>query len=253
MIFLGHDCQKLEEVREIVSKLAKTSATAKNKLSVFRTVMRWAASKGFCPMPDFPKLPAAQYQKLVPPTPSELSAIMEVASEHVQRVIILGAQCGATVGECELFNLTWKDVDLELGILRIHGAKKNVNAPWREVPIRDSLLPLFRAWHEADSSAGMEYLVHYESKPVKSIKRAWAASLHRAGIDRRIRPYDLRHAFATELIAARADIGTVAKLMGHSGPSMLLAHYQFVMDKQKRSAIEALPDLGHVPKSMCPG
>lgn len=73
-----------------------------------------------------------------------------------------------------------------------------------------------------------------------------------AGIARRIRPYDLRHAFATELIAGGVDVGTVAKLMGHSTPTMLLTHYQHVMDRQKRTAVESLPDIGHVPKSMCP-
>ena len=75
------------------------------------------------------------------------------------------------------------------------------------------------------------------------MKRSWQTALKRAGITRRIRPYDLRHAFGTELVAAGADIGTVARLMGHSSPTMLLNHYQFVMDKQKIGAIESLPDV----------
>ena len=57
---------------------------------------------------------------------------------------------------------------------------------------------------------------------------------------------------ATELIAGGVDIGTVAKLMGHSSPTMLLHHYQYVMDEQKRAAVEALPNLQYVPKDMCP-
>ena len=40
--------------------------------------------------------------------------------------------------------------------------------------------------------------------------------------------------------------------MGHSSPAMILMHYQYVMDGQKRAAVEALPELAHVPKSMCP-
>ena len=76
--------------------------------------------------------------------------------------------------------------------------------------------------------------------------------LGRAGINRRIRPYDLRHAFATELIAQGVDIGTVAKLMGHSSPNMIFQHYQFVLDKQKKAAVDALPNLAYVPSSMCP-
>ena len=138
------------------------------------------------------------------------------------------------------------------GVLRVHGAKKNPNILWREVPIRESLLSLFETWQKDDLEKGIEHLIHHNGQPVSSIKNAWKQTLQRAGITRRIRPYDLRHAFATELIAGGVDVGTVAKLMGHSTPTMLLTHYQHVMDKQKRAAVEALPDIGHVPKGMCP-
>ena len=67
-----------------------------------------------------------------------------------------------------------------------------------------------------------------------------------AGMTRRTRPYDLRSAFATERIAQGVDIGTVAKLMGHSSPNMIYQHYQYVLDKQKIAAVEALPDLAYV-------
>lgn len=81
-----------------------------------------------------------------------------------------------------------------------------------------------------------------EGKKVDSIKKTWAGALHRAGIKRRIRPYDLRHAFATETIATGVDIKTVAQIMG-GDPRMLLEHYQHVADRQKRAAVEALPEI----------
>ncbi|MBQ7456176.1 MAG: tyrosine-type recombinase/integrase [Desulfovibrio sp.] len=89
----------------------------------------------------------------------------------------------------------------------------------------------------------------FKGKKVADISTGWHATLKRAGIERRIRPYDLRHAFGTELIAAGVDVGTVAKLMGHSNPVMLLTHYQYVMDRQKKEAIESLPKFGHVPET----
>lgn len=228
------------------------SATVHGRMSVLRTVLRWSMDKNFMPEIAFPKLPPAQYAHFIPPTPDELESIMSVAAPHIIRVIMLGAQCGVRVGPSELFSLTWADVDLLRGVLRVHGAKKNRNAPWREVPIRESLLPLFAAWRKDDLAEGVEHLIHYDGQPVSSIKNAWKQTLQRAGITRRIRPYDLRHAFATELIAGGVDIGTVAKLMGHSTPTMLLTHYQYVMDSQKRAAVETLPDIRHVPNSMCP-
>lgn len=244
--------QHLEQLKAEMLAMPVKSASTRGRLSVLRTVLRWCVAQGHMEPVEFPKLPPAHYEKFVPPTPAELEAIMAVAAPHIVRTVVLGAQCGVRVGPSELFTLTWDDVDLVRGVLRVHGAKKNPNAPWREVPIRESLLPLFQQWHEEDAKAGVPYLINHNGRQVSKIKTAWLAALRRAGITRRIRPYDLRHAFATELIASGVDMGTVAKLMGHSSPTMLLHHYQYVMDGQKRAAVEALPDLAHVPNAMCP-
>lgn len=115
-----------------------------------------------------------------------------------------------------MFRLAWSDVDLAGRVVRVPAAKKNINEPWRNVPIRDSLMPVFSAWHEEDQKNGSGFLVHYEGKQVTSIQTAWNATLRRAGITRKIWPYDLRHAFATEALSADVDAGTVAKIMGCS-------------------------------------
>ena len=100
--------------------------------------------------------------------------------------------------------------------------------------------------------AGIPYVIHWQGKPVRSIKVAWPAVLKRAGITRRIRPYDLRHYFATEAIAAGVDLGTVANLMGHTGTDMLIMHYQHVLTRQKKAAVEALPDVPACAKTHVP-
>lgn len=244
--------EHITRVMECLKKQNVKPVTVRGRMSVFRTVMRWCAEKGFCEPVRFPKLPPAQYEKFIPPTPEELGAIMSVAAPHIVRIVILGSQCGVRVGPSEMFRLTWDDVDLTQRILRVHGARKNLNAPWREVPIRENLLHLFKQWQNEDSIAGTTHVINYNGKPVRKIKTAWISALRMAGITRRIRPYDLRHSFATELIAGGVDIGTIAKLMGHSSPTMILNHYQYVMDGQKRAAVEALPNLQYVPKNMCP-
>lgn len=244
--------EHIARVMECLKKQNVKPVTVRGRMSVFRTVMRWCAEKGFCEPVRFPKLPPAHYEKLIPPTREELAAIVQVASPHIVRVVVIGSQCGVRVGPSEMFRLTWDDVDLTQGILRVHGARKNLNAPWREVPIRENLLPLFKQWQEKDRATGTDHIINYKGKPVQKIKTAWLSALRMAGITRRIRPYDLRHSFATELIAKGVDIGTIAKLMGHSSPTMILNHYQYVMDEQKRAAVEALPSLQYVPKNMCP-
>ncbi|MDL2306910.1 site-specific integrase [Desulfovibrio sp. OttesenSCG-928-C06] len=184
----------------------------------------------------------------------ELNKLVEHAAPHIQRIVIIGANMGVRIGESELLALRWSQhVDLTLGVLRIDTSRKNQNAPWREIPIRDGLLETFRQWKDTDTQAGVDFLINYKGNPVADFKKAWHATLKRAGINRRIRPYDLRHAFATQLISSgEADIGTVAELMGHSSPAMLFKTYQHVLSKQKKKAVESLPiiqtcDKPHVP------
>lgn len=205
-------------------------------------VLRWAYKRGLLDvLPQFPERPGFVTPPIVPPTAEEIGRMLQAAPPHLQRVIIIGAKMGLRVGPCELLKLEWSDVDFERSLIRVRAARKNPKEPVREVPIMASLLPVFRAWHDADAINAIPYIIHWKGKPVLSIKTAWAAMLKRACITRKVRPYDLRHAFATDAIANGADLGTVAKLMGHSGIQMVVQHYQHVATAQKRQAVESLP------------
>lgn len=241
----------LKTLKEHLSTMGTRGTTVRRRLCVLRTVLRWCEANSLIPaVPSFPPLPSANYEKFIPPTQEEVSRIFTCAAPHIQRVIVLGTQCGVRIGPSELLKIKWSDVDLNRSVIHVPAAKKNIHEPWRDVPIKSELLPVFEEWLRHDAACGAEYLIHYKGRHVEHIKMAWRGALRRAGITRRIRPYDLRHAFATEAIAAGVDIGTVAKLMGHSSPMMLLKHYQHVMDSQKRAAIEALPRAEYVAKNM---
>ncbi len=250
---LGNFCvaeitrKHIESVMEFMGRMPIKAVTIRDRLRVFRAVLRWCANNGLRAPVDFPQLQKAHYEKFIPPTQEELKAIIANAAPHIARVAILGAQLGVRVGPSELLRLTWEDVDMDRKILRVHGARKNCNAPWREVPIKENLIPVFEVWRKEDAARDIPYLISYRGKSLSQIKNAWKHALISAGITRRLRPYDLRHAFGTEMVAAGVDVGTVASLMGHSNPTMLLTHYQYVMDKQKRAAVETFPDIIDVP------
>lgn len=242
------DCITQQDLAAVLVALTASGIAKTSVRSYMRrlfVVVRWAKKRGILrSLPDFPELPAAHYEHFVPPTPEECAAIMRVALPHVQRVVILGSKLGVRVGPSELFKMRWTDVDLVRAVVRVQAAAKNESEPWREVPIKRSLLPIMQAWHDEDAQAGIEHVISWAGKPIrKSVKTAWYNALRAAGISRHIRPYDLRHAFATDAIAAGADIGTVAKLMGHANANMVLQHYQHVLTKQKKAVVEALPDM----------
>jgi len=216
-------------------------------LTNLRTVLRWAHDRSMLETLPRMHVPHPNYRKTVPPSKEEGERLYAVAPPHLRRVIILGMLLGLRVGNSELLALTWKNVDLEQGIVRIDTSRKNPGSPWREVPIHSNLIALFRDWWREDSAAGVQHLVTFNGKPIQSIKTAWNRALKAAGITRRVRPYDLRHAFASQLIANGEDVGTVAKLLGHSSPQMVYQHYQHISTAQKRSAIETLSIPLHVP------
>lgn len=219
-------------------------ATVRRKMAVIKAMFNWAYRNGVIEsLPLFPVAPTSVAARYMPPTPQEVSALYEVAPEHLKRVIILGFMFGMRVGPCEMLSLRWEHVDIRQGVIRVPNAKKGNTDAWREVPIRASLLPLIREWQEKDGAAGIAYVVSYKGEPVTHIRHAWQCALKRAGVTRHIRPYDLRHGFATEAIAAGADYGTVAALMGHKSPMMVLKHYQHVKNAQKVTVMEKMPPI----------
>ncbi len=236
------DGQLLLKMKDELLAMGNKGSTARRKMGIIKAAFGWAFREGLIKsLPPFPVIQSGEFMRYMPPTQSEIVAIYNMAPEHLKRVIILGYHFGMRVGQSELLRLSWDMVDLEMEIIRVPNAKKGTVQEYREIPMHNALLPLFQDWKAVDLKKGLNMVVHYKGRMVKSIKTAWRLALQKAGITRHIRPYDLRHAFATDAIAAGVDYGTLASLMGHSSPTMVLKHYQHVRNDQKRKAIEAMP------------
>lgn len=236
------DTKVLRDMQQICLDAGNKGATVHRKMTIIKAVLSWACRRELLAFqPVYPESPKSVTARYVPPTPEEISRLYNVSPSHLQRVIILGFMFGVRVGPCELFRIKWTDVNWAEKYVRVRNAKKGNEAPWREVPIKDELLPLFEKWSEEDRKLGMEYVVHYRGKPVKRVRHSWKSALANAGISRHIRPYDLRHGFATEALAAGGDCGTVSAIMGHKNQVTVLRHYQHIKDSRKKAVIENLP------------
>ena len=82
------------------------------------------------------------------------------------------------------------------------------------------------------------------------LRTGFYPALHRAGI-RQVRFHDLRHSFASNLLATGWDVVTVSKLLGHANPQITLTIYAHVLPKPRHGAADALANLMRdlVPKS----
>ena len=219
--------------------------TINRRISILRSALRWAVRMGLLtqdPLASL-RLPKASSRRVPPPTPQELRRIFHVASPHLQRVIVLGAYCGPRIGSSELFRLRWQDVDLERGIIRMPNAAKGARDAVREIPIRKALVPLLRRWRGEDEAVGVDHVIHWRGRRVRTVHRAWHTALRRAGISRKISPYSLRHAYATYSVANGAPLKSLSTLMGHSDATMILKVYQHTLEHQGARTVEMMPDV----------
>ena len=220
-------------------------STVHRRVSILRTAYSWAVRMRVLTGNPLMTLRIAKpaTRRITPPSTKEARLLYNVAAPHIRRVIVLGMATGARIGPSELFRLKWSNIDIETGIIRMPNAHKGALDEARDVPIRDDVLALLREWQEEDARTGYEYVIAYKGRPVRSISSGWHNALKRAGITRRIRPYDLRHAFASLALMHGADIKSVAETMGHRGITMLLTVYQHTRFDQRRRTVNAAPGL----------
>lgn len=215
-------------------------STIHRRISLLRSVANWGKKEGYLSsVIEKCSVSKGRARRSPPPTVSELNALLRVAAPHVQRVILLGIYTGARIGPSELFSLKWDDVDLTHGVISMPNANKGSKLKKRDIPIRKDLLPTLARWQHQD--ADCQYVINWSGKPVQKIAAAWKTALQKSGI-RSIRPYDLRHAYATYSIRSGVDIKTSAEIMGHENARMILEVYEHVDWAQKVRAIENMPD-----------
>ena len=67
-----------------------------------------------------------------------------------------------------------------------------------------------------DETTG-RWLFSKNGQPIKSIKKGFSSACERAGIED-LRPYDLRHTFATRLVERNVQTIIISELLGHTQP-----------------------------------
>jgi integrase len=220
--------------------------TIRRELAVFDAIMNAAVVNGlitYNPVVKYPK-PSVDDAVIDPPSAVELQAIIKNSSEHIRRFVLLSFYTAARPGDVELLSIEWEQVDFYNQVITIRSASKGGPAK-RTVNIHPDLLPLLEEWREQDNLAGCNptHVIHYRGKRVANILKGWTAAKRRAGIKRRLRPYDLRHASASAMLASGKDLKSVSEILGHSKASTTANVYQHVTSEQKKDAINSLPSL----------
>jgi integrase len=136
----------------------------------------------------------------------------------------------------ELTSIKWNDVNLHTKIITIRaGYAKSAKA--RHIPLNSEALDVLKRYRKQHSGEGRLF-------DVFSVKKSWNALMTNAGI-RDFRFHDLRHTFASKLVAAGVDLNTVRELLGHADIRMTL-RYAHLAPEHKAAAVQKLVKAGIV-------
>ena len=244
-----------DHVRRICADLIRRGISATTTRS-FRTVLHAALRLAVRMellgrnVADAVQPPQRSRPELHPPGPAEVAKLLDAARARGDRWLALwtlAAYSGCRPGE--MLALHWEDVNWEAGavairrnLTKVNGAPPVIAEPKtprgrRTVALPPEAMEALREHRqrqlEERLALGPDYadqgLVfataagrpHDPRNVLTAFKRALAA----AGLPRSVRLYDLRHAHATLLFAAREHPKVVSERLGHSSISLTLDTY----------------------------
>lgn len=147
------------------------------------------------------------------------TVIDKYAAAALRLLIFTGARVG------EVLKSRWDGVDLERGIMFVHGktGRRAVILPPPAIEILSHLPRLNSYVFPGDLSDPKA------DKPRYDLNRPWRAVQRRAGLEG-VRIHDLRHSFASFAAAGGAALPMIGKLLGHSQPQTTLRYSHLADD-----------------------
>ena len=155
-------------------------------------------------------------------------------TDHLRPLAIVSINTGMRKGE--IFNLTWKDVDLKNKIITVEGSTSK-SGQTRHIPINKESLEVLTNWKHQTGCEGFVF-PGKDGHRLDNVKKSWDGLLKLAKIEG-FRWHDLRHTFASKLVMAGVPLNTVRELLGHSDLAMTLRYAHLAPDS-KAAAVELI-------------
>lgn len=214
-----------------------------------RAAVNWAAKNGYLISAPFVELPPRQPGKDRWLTRSEVARLLwesrksRYARLHLPLFILIAIYTGARHGA--ILGLRWSQVDFVRGRI-------DFNEPGRPVTNkRRPIIPIPRglcaALIRAHQRATNPWVIAYDGKPIKRIRKAFDAACRRAGLIG-VGRHTCRHTCGTWLAQAGVDLHQIAGWLGHTNArtTELYAHHspdyfgeaQRAMERRRRAGAD---------------
>ncbi|WP_200763345.1 site-specific integrase [Nitrosophilus alvini] len=180
-----------------------------------------------------------------PFTLEEIFAILNAMPEHIRAFFATGFFTGMRTGE--LIGLKWEDIDWKEKVIQIKRSRRRgkdylpkTKNSIREIDIIEPLMPYLQMHRELSRKKAIYVFETYENRPFNTCDKIsayyWKPTLKKLGIPHR-NLYQMRHTFASLMIANGEDILWVSQMLGHKDSSMTLQKYaRYIRSKKKKRA-----------------
>lgn len=232
----------LEMMREVMRKRGSGNSTINKMQAYIRAILAWGVDQQLIrlnPWRDYKRLPVKRME--ITATLDDFQHILQFCPDWLRWALATAYALAMRPGHVELFSLTWSAFNWRHGYVQYAQGKsgriKRVVPPpayWMEAQRR----------FEEDSAAGIPLVCHRLGRRVNNYRSAWERAKKNAVFAGRcIRPYDIRHAAASEMLAAGADLAAVAAQMGHASIQTTATTYAHVTPGGQKRAADLLPSL----------
>jgi integrase len=183
------------------------------------------------------------------PTPQQVAALVNAATEEFAVFLSLCAFAGLRVGEAcavQVADIDWmrRKINIVRQVQYLGKAGTEVKEPKdgsaRTIPLPDSLINILS--EQVRRLADTATWLFGNSPNQAKVTVEWTRTAKRAGVSG-LTPHSLRHFYASGLIASGADVVTVQRAMGHSSATITLntyAHLWPTAEDRTRSAAAEL-------------
>ena len=188
----------------------------------------------------------------------KLVASLEETPSFKNLGLLITIYSGMRIGE--VCALQWKDIDLEEKVIRVNKSIQRIyteedtmgkmktellistpktKSSQREIPI---VQPLFKMMKDFAKICKPDYFVCSGARtPIepRTYRSYYKKKIEEIGLPH-LKFHGLRHTFATQLIASKADVKTVSAILGHSDITTTLNTYVHPSRDDKRNALSKL-------------
>lgn len=214
-------------------KQGKSSSTIKSELAFLRACLNLRYGK---PNLDFEmEFPPSSQPRKRHLKKANMKPLLEAAgSPHVRLFITLAVTTGARMSA--ILETTWDRVDFEANMINYDApGRHQTNKRRTEVPLNGLARAALR---EAQAVAKSNFVVEFEGRQIRSIKKAVARASEKAGIP--CSPHVFRHTAGVWMAEANIPMQKIAQYLGHASTAITEKHYARYSPSAKDDAANAL-------------